>query len=132
NRQRSLQGGYSPGFNVLQARMAREQGQAASDAATNAEADIAQMVQQGKLAGLHGLAMDRGGGGGGGTAAPAMATPEQKKKGFWGKLGGALGKIGQVALPITLNAYGNGQQKPQTPLLPSRQTVPNVSTLPGF
>src|SRR5262249_44917522 len=28
NRQRSLQGGYSPGFNVLQARMAREQGQA--------------------------------------------------------------------------------------------------------
>lgn len=133
NRQRALQGGYSPGFGTLQARMAREQGQGISDAATNAEADIAQMVQQGKLAGLHGLAsMGGGGGGGGGGAAEAVATPEQKKKGFWGKLGGALGKVGQVALPIALNAYGNGQQKQTTPLLPSRQTVPNVASLPGF
>lgn len=54
NRQRTLQGGYSPGFGVLQARMAREQGQGISDAATNAEAAIAQMVQQGKLAGMQG------------------------------------------------------------------------------
>lgn len=54
NRQRALQGGYSPGFGVLQARMAREQGQGLSDAATNTEAAIAQMVQQGKLAGMQG------------------------------------------------------------------------------
>lgn len=56
NRQRALQGGYAPGFGTLQARMAREQGQGLSDAATNAEAAIAQMVQQGKLAGLGGAA----------------------------------------------------------------------------
>lgn len=54
NRQKSLQGGYSPGMGTLQARMAREQGQAMSDASTNTEANIAQMVQQGKLAGLQG------------------------------------------------------------------------------
>lgn len=132
NRQRSLQGGYSPGFGTLQARMAREQGQGVSDAATGAEANIAQMVQQGKLAGLHGLAAGGGGGGGGGgdAAATAVAEPE-KKKGFWSKLGGALGKVGQVALPIAMNAYGNGPVK--KPLLPSRQTTPNFSSsLPGF
>lgn len=55
NRQRSLQGGYSPGYGTLMGRMAREQGQGLSDAATNAEAAIAQMVQQGKLAGLQGM-----------------------------------------------------------------------------
>ena len=128
NRQRSLQGGYSPGFGTLEARMAREQGQGISDAATGAEANIAQMVQQGKLAGLHGLASMGGGGGGGGVV--PIAQPE-KKRGFWGKLGGALGQVGQVALPIAMNAYGSGQQN--KPLLPSRQTVPNYSTsLPGF
>lgn len=54
NRQRSLQGGYSPGFGVLRARMAREGSQAASDAVTGAEANIAGMRQQGRLAGLQG------------------------------------------------------------------------------
>lgn len=54
NRQRALQGGYSPGFGTLQARMAREQGQGMADASTNAEAAIAQMKQQGRLAGLGG------------------------------------------------------------------------------
>ena len=54
NRQGALQGGYSPGKSTLMARMAREQSQGLSDAATNAEGMIAQMVQQGKLAGLQG------------------------------------------------------------------------------
>lgn len=135
NRQRAIQGGYSPGFGVLQSRMAREQGQATSDAATNAEAGIAQMVQQGKLAGLQGLAQygnesgSSSGGGGDTAAATATPTPE-KKKGFWGKLGGALGAAGSVALPILLNKYGNGPaQKPK--LLPSRQTVPNAGMMPA-
>ena len=54
-RNKALQGGYAPGQGVLRARMAREQGQAASDATGNAEANIAQMVHQGKLAGMSGM-----------------------------------------------------------------------------
>src|SRR5258706_2684278 len=95
NRQRSLQGGYSPGFGALQARMARQQGQSASDAATNAEASIAEMVQQGKLAGLQGMAGTEGrtsgsdttggsssGGGGGGssfTLSTSLVTEKKKR-----------------------------------------------------
>lgn len=56
NRQRALQGGYSPGFGALTARMAREQGQSIADASTNVEASLAGLVQQGKLRGLSGLA----------------------------------------------------------------------------
>lgn len=106
DRQRALQGGYSPGYGVLRARMAREQGQAGAEATTGAEANIAEMVQKGKLAGLEGLSglIDRGGGGGGGAAPPDMTPVPEKKKGFWGKLGGALKKVGQVALPIGLGA----------------------------
>jgi len=54
SRSRSL-GGASPNFAAAQARMAREMGHTTADAATNAEAGIAEMVQQGKLAGLSGL-----------------------------------------------------------------------------
>jgi hypothetical protein len=54
DRSKALQGGYSPGYGTLKARMAREMGQGLSDASTNAEAAIAQMVQQGKLAGMQG------------------------------------------------------------------------------
>jgi len=53
-RSRSL-GGASPNYAAALARMTREQGNLGADAATNAEAGIAQMVQQGKLAGLGGL-----------------------------------------------------------------------------
>src|ERR1043165_1895960 len=49
-RQRALQGGYSPGATSALTRMAREQGQSIADANTNAEASIAQARQQGKLA----------------------------------------------------------------------------------
>lgn len=106
NRQKSLQGGYSPGFGVLQARMAREQGQGISDAATGAESDIAKMVQSGKLAGLQGMAGTEGsgGGGGGGEQLPQELVPE-KRKGFWGKFGTGLKKASQIALPIALSAF---------------------------
>lgn len=53
-RQRTLQGGYSPGFGTLTGRLAREQSQSLSDASTNVEASLAQMIQQGRLAGLGG------------------------------------------------------------------------------
>lgn len=56
DRQRALQGGYSPNRTAALAKMAREQSYATSDASTNVEAAIAQMVQQGKLAGLGGMA----------------------------------------------------------------------------
>jgi len=117
NRQRALQGGYSPGFNVLQSRMAREQGQGISDASTNAEASIAEMVQQGKLAGLQGMAGTEGrtGGssGGGGSNLPTALVPE-KKKGFWGSLWGGLKKVGQIALPVAAGAVTGGLAAPIT------------------
>ncbi len=47
--------GSIPGKATLTARMAREQGQAASDATTGVEANLAQLVQQGKLAGNAGI-----------------------------------------------------------------------------
>lgn len=54
-RQKSLQGGYSPNFMAASAKMARQGGQAIGDMNVNANAGIAQMVQQGRLAGLGGL-----------------------------------------------------------------------------
>ena len=109
-RQRALQGGYSPGFGALQSRMARERSSGTSDAAINAEAELAGQIQQGKLAGLSGMAsnmrMPSGGGGGGGGAA-GIPVPEEKK-GFWGKLGGGLKKVGKIALPIALNYVSGG------------------------
>lgn len=105
-RQRALQGGYSPGFGTLQARMAREQGQETADAATNAEAGLAEQVQRGKLAGLQGLSgLIGSGGGGGGSQEP---EPVEEKKGFWSKLGGGLKKVGRIALPIALGAVTGG------------------------
>lgn len=121
NRQRSLQGGYSPGFGVLQARMQRTQGQGISDAATNAEASIAEMVQQGKLAGLQGMAGTEArtggssggssGGGGDGDTMPNALVPE-KKKGFWGKLGSGLKKAAGIALPTLAGAFTGGLATP--------------------
>ena len=52
NRQRNLQGGYSPNYTAATAKMARDLSSQISDQTTNANAQIAQMVQQGKLAGL--------------------------------------------------------------------------------
>lgn len=54
-RQRSLQGGYSPGAQAAMVQMAREQGQSAADATQNVEAGLAQMRNQGRLAGLGGM-----------------------------------------------------------------------------
>lgn len=53
--QRELQGGYSPNYTAAMAQMARNQGYQRSQALTDVNANLAQMVQQGKLAGLQGL-----------------------------------------------------------------------------
>jgi hypothetical protein len=55
-RNRALQGGYSPNYAAATAKMAREQGQQISDINRSTEADIAQMVHSGKLAGMGGMA----------------------------------------------------------------------------
>jgi hypothetical protein len=54
-RQRSLQGGYSPNYTAALSRLNRTRGQALSDAAINAEGNIADRVQRGRLAGLAGM-----------------------------------------------------------------------------
>lgn len=54
DRSRSLTGGGA-NYAAAKAKMSRELGYGLADAGTNAEAQIAQMVQQGKLAGLQGL-----------------------------------------------------------------------------
>lgn len=54
DRQKALQGGYSPGYGVLKARMAREMSSGLSDAAQNTEGMIAQLRNQGKQFGLSG------------------------------------------------------------------------------
>ena len=56
SRQRSLQGGYSPGFGAASAKMARESSDLISQRTTDASAGIADMVQRGKLAGATALA----------------------------------------------------------------------------
>jgi hypothetical protein len=55
DRQRSLQGGYSPNFTAATAQMQRELPQQLADATTNVNAQLADAIRQGKLAGLGGL-----------------------------------------------------------------------------
>ena len=56
DRNRSIQGGYSPGYNTLMSRMAREQSQGAADASTDVEAAIAELISRNRIAGAGGLA----------------------------------------------------------------------------
>ena len=105
DRQRTLQGGYSPGFNVAKGRMAREMSQGAADASTNAEAMIAQLLQQGKLAGMQG------------SAGMYSATPGQA--GMYG--GMALDSTGQrlqgedLQSRLSLGLLGASQNAAQLP-----------------
>jgi hypothetical protein len=56
DRQRALQGGYSPNYTAATAKMAREQSSLLSDKVGDINASIAEMVQRGKLAGATSLA----------------------------------------------------------------------------
>lgn len=51
-RQKSLQGGYSPNYGALQSKMAREQSSLLSDKTTDVNAGIADMVAKGKASAL--------------------------------------------------------------------------------
>lgn len=54
DRAKSLQGGYAPNYIAARSKINRDLSQSLSDASTNAEASIAQMRQQGRLAGMEG------------------------------------------------------------------------------
>lgn len=55
DRQRSLQGGYSPNYTAAKAKMARELSYGLGDATMNTEAALADQIRQGKLSGLGGM-----------------------------------------------------------------------------
>jgi len=55
DRQRSLQGGYSPNYTAAAAQAQREMPQQLADATTTVNAQLADAIRQGKLAGLGGL-----------------------------------------------------------------------------
>ncbi len=54
-RNRVLQGGYSPNYGAVSAKMARDASSKIGDITTKVNADIAEMVAKGKLSGLQGL-----------------------------------------------------------------------------
>lgn len=96
DRQRALQGGYSPGYTTALGRFNRQYGQGLSDAATGAEAEIARLVQQGKLGGL----------GAWGSGLSGMGS------GLLGALGGMNQSIGGMSglygtTPAWTNTMGN-------------------------
>lgn len=55
DRQKALNNGYSPNYTAASAKLARDEANTIGDQQTNANAAIAQMVQQGKLYGLSGM-----------------------------------------------------------------------------
>lgn len=59
-RQKVLQGGYSPNYGAVSAKMARDASSRIGDITTKVNADIAQMVASGKLRGLESLASTAG------------------------------------------------------------------------
>jgi hypothetical protein len=95
-RSRSLQGGYSPNSPAVIAKMAREQGQAGSEALTGVNANIAGMVQQGKQAGLSGATSLYG------------ATPGQTAM-FGNQVLSAAGQSGQFGNQMVDNRVNIGR-----------------------
>lgn len=81
DRSRSLQGDYAPGYAATKAKVGREQAYTAADATTNVEAALAQMKQQGRLAGMGGMRSVLGG-----------------KAGLYGTTPGLASMFGQQAL----------------------------------
>jgi len=73
-RNRSLQGGYSPNANASLVKMARERGQASADATQNVEATLAEARNKGKQFGLQGLQSSLAGKAGMYGATPGMAN----------------------------------------------------------
>lgn len=141
DRSAALSGGYAPNRIAALARMSREQGQTTADAATNAEAGIVGMRQQGRLAGMQGLtsmyanmptynesfsdSWNSGGssGGGGGSQIPVP------KGGIgWGDV---FSTVANVGLPIALQATTAGRQPRTTDYNLPRPTTGLPGGLPG-
>ena len=55
DRQRALSGGYSPNYTAASAKLARDESQSISDTNVNVNAQLADAIRQGKLAGASGL-----------------------------------------------------------------------------
>jgi len=105
-RQRALQGGYSPNATATLAKMAREQGQAGSDAATNVEANLAGMKQQGRLAGLQGQAGAIQGQMG--AVGGRLDSTQGQSNAIGGQLNAAQGQAGLYgATPGMASTFGN-------------------------
>lgn len=138
DRSAALSGGYAPNRIAALARMGREQGQATADAATNAEAGIIGMRQQGRMAGLQGMnsmyanmptfneseSNSWNSSSSGGSDGP-MQVPVPSGGIGWGD---AFSTAANVGLPILLNAYSS--KKPPTTGQHTRLPTPTTG-LPG-
>lgn len=112
DRQRALQGGYSPNYTAATAKMSRDLSQGLSDASTNAEAAIAEMGQRGKLSGLGAMGSALGTGMSGLTGlygqAPGMAglfgNQYLKSKDQWVDMQGLQNQLGLGLIGSQINA----------------------------
>ena len=95
-RQRSLQGGFSPNYTAASAKMARELGSSLADASTNVEAQLADSIRTGKLAGLSGM-----------TGIDTSKLNSQNQR--LGLANSTLGQMGNIygTAPGTAQMYGN-------------------------
>lgn len=92
-RNKALQGGYSPNAAAASAQMARQMSNTIGDQNINANASIAQMRQQGRLAGLSGLSQSQ------------LASMQGRAGSQLGAMSGASGLYGTA--PGMANMYGN-------------------------
>lgn len=96
DRSKALQNGYAPNYIAARAKVNRDLAQSISDADTNAEAGIAQLRQQGRLAGMEGQS----------NLARSMA-------GLYGTAPGLASTFGQQALASQGNLLNLGQLQNQ-------------------
>lgn len=121
-RQRALQGGYSPGYTSAMTRMAREQSQGLSDANINVEAELAEMTQKGRLAGVGGMLN---------TEQSRLTTPSDYSRKL-DSIGKTSSMIGQGAGALA-TVFGNtgGVPKPK-PVIPSSRVPGAMSSYNMF
>lgn len=97
DRQKAIQGGYSPGFGANEAQLARQGSASASNAVNSADLGLLQQIQQGKLAGLGGLTNI--GGLYQGQVPQELGIQAQlaeAKPSWWQNIQGGLGAIGGI------------------------------------
>lgn len=145
DRSRSLQGDYAPGYAATKAKLARDQAATTADATSNIEGQISEMVRQGKLSGLGGMAGMYGATPGlanmfGNQALQSRALANQMGLGLIGAEQGAaqlpgrwdttMGRIGQVGgaiLPWLSDRNAKKNIKPAKGILSKLKKLP-IST----